>query len=164
MRRVLKCIIELYQSLHFRGQILACVSDFAKTYSNSFGPTTGHISLTTILIHGAPSRAGIMEWWSADAAPPNPTGNGSGLHSPARSFPIARDKVVSAYRAPGTARTIASLQLSLRVSTAVLRQASRRPSPIWTFAHCWLTCALQVESTSRSLARESRHASETSLT
>jgi hypothetical protein len=80
----------------------------------------------------------------------------SGLTSAARA--------VSAYRAPGTARTMASLQLSLRVPTAVLKQASRRPSPIWTFAHCWLMCALHAASTSSSLARESRHAPETSLT
>jgi hypothetical protein len=41
--------------------------------------------------------------------------------------------------------------------------ASRRPSPIWTFAHCWLACALHASSTSSSLGRESRHLPERSL-
>jgi hypothetical protein len=82
-----------------------------------------------------------------------------------RALPaIAFSSVRTPYRAPGTARTIASLQVSLRVSTAVLRQASRRPSRISTVSHCCLMWALQAESTSRSFARESRHASEISLT
>ena len=68
-------------------------------------------------------------------------------------------------RARRTARARASLQVSLRVATAVLRQAPNCPPPRSTPAHCcrrWSLHSLRDLRTSANLASVTRHGSETS--
>jgi hypothetical protein len=68
-------------------------------------------------------------------------------------------------RARRTARARASLQVSLRPSTADFRQASNSPPSRLTLAHCcrrWALQSLRNLRTSANLASVTRHGSETS--
>jgi hypothetical protein len=68
-------------------------------------------------------------------------------------------------RAWGTARARASLQVSLRLATADLRQASNCPPPGSTLTHCcrrWALHSLSDRRTSANLASVTRHGNETS--
>ena len=82
------------------------------------------------------------------------------------SKPTLSSTVASHYeRARRTARARASLQVSLRVATADLRQAPNCPPPRSTPAHCcrrWSLHSLRDLRTSANLASVTRHGSETS--
>ena len=86
-------------------------------------------------------------------------------HEPARALLLDRGfPFVFVHRA--TARARASLQLSLRLTTADLRQAPNCPPPRSTFPHCYRRWAvhspLSVLRTSANLASATRHGYETS--
>ena len=93
----------------------------------------------------------------------SPGSRQTSAHDPKPTFVI----VVAGHheRVRRTARARASLQVSLRLATADLRQAANCPPSRWTLAHCcrrWALQSLRNPRTSANLASVTRHGNETS--